>query len=248
MTARPLLAALAAALTIAWTAPAGAQQTASGTFLALQGGYLFLTTGKSYPALPNATVKDAAGAVAAGPPPFGATVSLALDATGHVQTITLAATSTSSKAPAAGPTPRAVGITFTVRVPETTGLNDVVYLTSGESNWNPLAVRMDRVDAQHFRATITVTPGAHFRYLYTRGNSPTLERGANGLERVPRILTVADEGPHLIDDTVEHWGDELGTGLLPAPQSTPTPYNPAPFPNLPVTTPASGRSATARTH
>jgi hypothetical protein len=247
--ARRALAALAGVLAIALLVmPANAQQTASGEILAVQDDYVFLTTGKAYQTLPNVSVNDSSGKPVSGPPPLGTAVSLIFDADGRVRAITLAAKETASKTPPAGAQRRTVGITFTVRVPETTGLNDIVYLTSGESNWNSLAVRMDRVDAQHFRATITVTPGAQFRYLYSRGNSPTLERAANGLQRPPRVLTVGDEFPRAVDDVVEHWGDEVGNGILPAPQATPTPYNPAPFPNLPVAVPASGRSATERTH
>jgi hypothetical protein len=247
--ARRIAAALAAALVIGVLGiPANAQQTESGEILALQDGYVFLTTGKAYQTLPNVPLNDASGAPVSGPLPLGAAVSLTLDAEGRVQTITLATKDTSSMVSPIGARRSVVAITFTVRVPESTGLNDIVYLTSGESNWNPLAVRMDRVDAQHFRATITVTPGAQFRYLYTRGNSPTLERGANGLQRVPRVVNVADGRPQTIDDFVEHWGDEVGIGILPAPQATPTPYNPAPFPNLPAPIPAGARSGIAKTY
>jgi hypothetical protein len=244
-----MAAALAAALVIAVLGiPAIAQQTASGELLALQDGYVFLTNGKAYQTLPNVPLNNASGAPVAGPPPLGAAVSLTLDAEGRVEAIALAAEDASTTALAAGARRKVVALTFTVRVPESTGLNDIVYLTSGESNWNPLAVRMDRVDAQHFRATITVTPGAQFRYLYGRGNSPTLERGANGLQRVPRVVNIADGRPHTVDDVVLHWGDQVGTGILPAPQATPTPYNPAPFPNLPIPVPAGPRPVTAKTH
>jgi hypothetical protein len=254
MKARRLLAAFAALAGIAFLGgPANAQQTATGEILALQDGYVFLTSGKAYKALPDVRFTDASGAAVSAPPALGTTVTITLDPDGRVSAIALAATETARKktslANATGTRSALAALTFVVRVPATTGLNDLVYLTSGDSNWNPLAVRMDRIDALHFRTTITAPAGARFRYLYTRGNSPTIERGANGLQRAPRVLAIAEAGPYTTNDVVEHWGDEVGNGTLPAPQATPTPYNPAPFPNLPIPVPAGGHAPGAlKTH
>ncbi len=47
-------------------------------------------------------------------------------------------------APKKGVTGKLVAVTFVVRVPATTGLTDLVYITTDQSGWNPQAIRLDR--------------------------------------------------------------------------------------------------------
>jgi hypothetical protein len=127
-----------------------------------------------------------------------------------------------------------VAVTFTVRVPSSTQADDTVYLTDSELHWNPVAIRMDRIDLLRFRAVIAVPAGTEFRYLYTRGNGQTIELGANGMQRKVRTLQLRDLVAQRVDDAVQRWGDEVGNTLLPQPNANPTPFNPAPYPNVPL--------------
>jgi hypothetical protein len=126
-------------------------------------------------------------------------------------------------------------VQFTVQVPPTTGPGDSVYMTTDQSAWNPQAYRFDRVDALHYRATLSLLSGTVFQFLFDRGSSQSLERGENGIEAKPTSFCVSDADAQAVPHTVYHWGDEsAGSGSLPVPQALPTPYNPAPFPNLPT--------------
>jgi hypothetical protein len=130
-------------------------------------------------------------------------------------------------------TGRPVLVTFTAQVPPSTALTATVYIATDASGWNPQAIRLDRIDALHFRVTRRLNSGTHFRYLFTRGTLATQERGESGLERAPREILVSDADVRSVDDTISRWADDVVTGQLPQPQAIPTPYNPAPFPNLP---------------
>lgn len=203
--------------------------------LDIERGYVVTTAGDTFAAAANLQLAGPTGAVVKSIAP-GTTVRLTFDANGAVSTVTVTATQKTSTA-----VTEVAAVTFVVRVPATTQPGDQVYITTNQSGWDALAIRMDRVDPLHFRAIVGVPVGGTLRYLYTRGNSPTIERDTAGLTRHPRSLDVLDDAPRSIDDHVEHWGDEAGNTTLPAPQATPTPFNPAPFPNLPNFPPARGR-------
>jgi hypothetical protein len=203
--------------------------------LDIERGYVFTTAGETFTAVPNLQLTGLTGAALKTIAP-GTTVRLTFDADGAVSAVTIVASANTSTA-----VTKVAAVTFIVRVPATTYPTDQVYITTNQSGWDALAIRMDRVDPLHFRAIVGVPVGGTLRYLYTRGNSPTIERGADGLTRHPRSTDVLDDTPRTIYDNVEHWGDEAGNTTLPAPQATPTPFNPAPFPNLPNFPPARGR-------
>jgi hypothetical protein len=226
---RAFAIAAAGVIAIYSNAVAAPQQTASGELLALQDGFVFLTNGQNYRTSSAMRILDAKGNAVDEVPPFNSEITLSFDADGRVAVIARAASMANGTALRGALVP----ITFVVRVPASTGLNDQIYLTNNERNWDPLAIRMDRIDTLHFRAIISVGEGATLHYLYTRGNSQTIERGADGLQRKPRAITITNRSAQTIDDSVVHWGDEIGNGVLVAPQATPTPYNPAPYPNLP---------------
>jgi len=128
------------------------------------------------------------------------------------------------------PTP----VTFTVRVPPNTPLTASVYITTDQSAWNPQAIRMDRIDALHFRVMHMYNSGTRFKYLYTLGSLNTQEIDENGLERSPRLLLVTDTNVLAKGDEVYAWQGMSPNGRNSQPDAIPTPYNPVPFPNLPA--------------
>jgi len=132
---------------------------------------------------------------------------------------------------------RRVTVTFNIQVPSTTQPTDTVYMTTDQSGWNVEAYRLDRVDALHYRTALPLLSGTVLHYLFDRGSSRSIQHGENGIEQEPYVLCVSDADAQAVGKIVYHWGDERPTGSLPVPQTMPTPYNPAPFPNLPTTPP-----------
>jgi hypothetical protein len=124
-----------------------------------------------------------------------------------------------------------VRVVFLVEVPPKTPFGDQVYIATDKSGWSATAIRMDRVDTLHYRVSIDQPSGAKLYYKYTRGSWRSAERGDNGIEGKPRLLSVMNLDVQTKRDTVASWGDEdqnapdLGGGV-------PTPFNPIPF-NVP---------------
>ena len=131
--------------------------------------------------------------------------------------------------PGEGLTGKPVLVVFNVQVPPKTPFGDAVYVATDVSAWSATAIRMDRVDALHYRVSQDFASGTRFLYRYTRGSWRSAERGQDGLEVKPRQFLVRNADVQRIDDTVYHWGDEdqaapnLGNGPVP------TPFNPLPF-------------------
>lgn len=129
---------------------------------------------------------------------------------------------------AAGFSGRAVLVTFTVEVPARTPFADPVYVATDASGWSATAIRLDRVDALHYRVTRVYASGTILRYRYTRGSWRSAERNQAGMEPQPHILVVKNVDVEPVHDTVYSWGDQdqfapdLGN-------SVPTPFNPVPF-------------------
>ncbi|MBV8280790.1 MAG: hypothetical protein JO347_01855 [Candidatus Eremiobacteraeota bacterium] len=129
---------------------------------------------------------------------------------------------------------RPVLVTFIVQVPPNTPFTSSIYITTDVSGWNAQAIPMDRVDALHYQITRRFPSGTIFRYLYDRGSLSSQEAAQNGLQRTPRQLVVTNADVRVVRDTVYIWSDASpGNVAQPQPQIMPTPYNPAPFPNLP---------------
>lgn len=129
-------------------------------------------------------------------------------------------------------------VTFVVEIPPNTPFTSPVYMTTDASGWNPQAVPMDRVDALHYKITERLNSGTIFHYFYTRGSFQTEEVAENGLQRKPREIVVTDADVRVIDDKVFAWLDSLAGNQQQAPTNAlPTPFNPAPFPNLPTGAP-----------
>jgi hypothetical protein len=132
-------------------------------------------------------------------------------------------------------------VRFSVQVPPTTPLSAQVYMSTDVSGWNPQAIPMQRVDALHFQVIERLRSGTIMHFLYTRGSFASEERSEGGLEMEPRTAIIPDVNGAVIPSIVYAWADQLSTGqLLQQPNVFPTPYNPAPFPNLPpgIRTPA----------
>ena len=129
---------------------------------------------------------------------------------------------------------RPVLVTITVQVPANTPTTASVYITTDASGWNAQAIQLDRIDALHFRITRRIAGGTVLHYLYTRGSLQSEELGENGLTRSPRPMILGDADVRAINDVVYNWADATTSGQASQPNAIPTPYNPAPFPNLPA--------------
>jgi hypothetical protein len=128
---------------------------------------------------------------------------------------------------------RPVLVTFTAEVPPNTPFTATVYITTDASGWNAQAIPMDRIDTLHYQITRRLNSGTIFRYLYDRGSFQSVEVAQNGLQRAPREIVVSDADVRVVRDTVYAWIDNTSGSYNQQPTGVPTPYNPAPFPNLP---------------
>ncbi len=129
---------------------------------------------------------------------------------------------------------RMVLLQITVQVPPATPLNAQVYIATDTTSWNPQAIRMDRIDALHFRIVRRFASGTVLHYIYTRGSAQTEERQESGLDAPAHSIVVTDADVRAVNDVVYRWADQTsGPGTQIQPDVVPTPYNPAPFPNLP---------------
>jgi hypothetical protein len=130
-------------------------------------------------------------------------------------------------------------VTFTVEVPPTTPQADDVYIATDASGWSVFAIKMDRVDALHYRVTHDLPSGTVLNYRYTRGSWRSAERGQNGLELPPHHFVVRNLDVMRRDDVVYHWGDEDASSPAIGPDAIPTPFSQSPF-VLPSVSPRPG--------
>lgn len=222
-------------------------------------GYLFLTTGDGFRVSPNVEIVN-------GPPQTRRYARVTFDNHGVVTAIEISntklavegdlsavrrfAVAISTPAPNPDLAPqrplnrctltragKQVALTITVQVPSTTGLTDTVYMTSDQSAWNAQAYRLDRIDALHYRTTLKLLSGTILHVLFDRGSTQSIQVGENGIEQKPFLLCVGDEDAQAFRVIVYRWGDEQFGQTQQIPQALPTPYNPAPFPNLPTPQP-----------
>jgi hypothetical protein len=235
--------------------PSGQLIKFSGQILDDQSGFVFFTTGDGFRLDPNLKIVDATTGGPTKLAPATATYARATFDSGNGRVVQLAlsgkalpteasyqdvkrfavALSTPYANPdltqAEGFTGQPVPVTFTVEVPSRTPFADEIYLATDASGWSATAIRMDRVDALHYRVTRTFPSGTRLLYRYTRGSWRSAEDDENGLQRKPRLLVVRNSDVQSEKDVVYSWGDEdqfapdLGGAV-------PTPFNPRPF-NLP---------------
>lgn len=130
-------------------------------------------------------------------------------------------------------TGRPVAVTFLVQVPPTTPISDAVYITTDASGWVANAMKMDRIDALHYRLTRVYASGTKFAYRYTRGSWNSVEVGEDGLQDDPHQFLVPEVDAKLLNNTVYRWSDQNPAQPQVGPDSIPTPFNPNPFGNLP---------------
>ncbi|GAC1596465.1 MAG: hypothetical protein NVS3B28_27980 [Candidatus Velthaea sp.] len=242
-------------------APSAALLKFTGQLLDVRAGYAYFTTGDAFAVDPAARITDyASGEVTTLSPSVKTYAVATLDpASGHIVGLALSkkrlapsaeyaaakayvvaasqTTAAAELAPRPGerpPTGRPVAVTFFVQVPPATPLSDSVYITSDATGWVPNAMKMDRVDALHYRLTRTYASGTKFAYRYTRGSFNSVERGEDGLEGNPRQFFAREVDARRVDDIVYHWSDERGNAPNAGPQSIPTPFDPNPFNGLPT--------------
>ena len=126
-------------------------------------------------------------------------------------------------------TGKRVAVVFEVTVPPTTALTDSIYISTDTSDWNPTAIKLDRVDAYKYRALRYFASGTKFAYRVTRGTWNSVERGEDNLDSPPHQFFVREVNALAARVTVYHWSDERGESQGVGPNSIPTPYNPSPF-------------------
>jgi hypothetical protein len=235
----------------------------SGQLLDLRGGFAYFSTGDAFKASPALRVVDfdtgGPTALVPGPriyaratidPASGAIVELALtkhrlaaDAA-YQQAYAQAHAFAAAGSPAV-PAPellhgvrltgRPVAVTFFVQVPPTTPLTDNVYITTDAGGWVANGMKMDRIDALHYRLTRTYASGTKFAYRYTRGSWTSVEIGEDGLQDDPHQFFVPEVDAKRLTDVVYRWSDQNPAQPQAGPDSIPTPFNPNPFGGLPST-------------
>ena len=253
------LAALFAALAVlcAFALPGGAQTSElvrfTGQLLDVRNGYVYFTTGDAFRlvAVPRIVDFDSGQPTTVQPAPkmFARAI---LDPATH-QVVELDITSRRLPADTAytqakqfvvvrstsAPAPEIVGqkltgklvpVVFLVQVPPNTPLNADVYISTDASGWNPQAIKLDRVDGQHYRASFRFATGTKFAFRVTRGTWQQEEVGENGLEPDPHPFFVREIDAQVARVTVYAWSDQRAEQSAPQPGAIPTPFNPNPFP------------------
>jgi hypothetical protein len=230
--------------------------------LDFQNGYVFITTGDGFRVSPNLAVVAYNTAKPAGPPqprqyarmtfdPAGTVIKIELSnskiaAEGDLAAVRHFAIALSTPIPNPDLAPRtsispcsnvrpgrSVILNITVEVPPSTPLADTIYMTSDQSGWNAQAYRLDRSDSLHYRTQLKLLSGTVLHILFDRGSMQSIQVGQNGIEQTPYPICIADEDAQTFTKTIYHWADQQAGASMPIPQTMPTPYNPAPFPNLP---------------
>ena len=110
---------------------------------------------------------------------------------------------------------RLVSVTFTATVPATTdGTGRNVHIAGTlhrldppGPEWNPGGVSLTRLDATHWRVTLTGLEGTQLEYKYTLGDWEHVEKDGACGEIGNRLLTLSygPGGAHAVADTVENW-------------------------------------------
>jgi hypothetical protein len=95
--------------------------------------------------------------------------------------------------------------TIDVLVPPRTPPNDDIYISTERSSWSPAEIRMDRVDARHFRLALQLRRGARVAFRVTRGSYGTIER--NAARALPPAHTAVGEPDAHVTVTVAAWAD-----------------------------------------
>ncbi len=95
--------------------------------------------------------------------------------------------------------------TIDVIVPPRTPPGDDIYLSTERTSWSPSEVRMDRVDARHFRLALRLHRGARLAFRVTRGSYGNTERDAS--RALPPAHIAAGEPDAHVTVVVAAWAD-----------------------------------------
>jgi hypothetical protein len=95
--------------------------------------------------------------------------------------------------------------TIDVIVPPRTPPSDDIYLSTERTSWSPAEVRMDRVDARHFRLALRLHRGARVAFRITRGSYGTTERDA-ARALPPAHIAVGEPDAH-VTVVIPAWAD-----------------------------------------
>lgn len=132
------------------------------------------------------------------------------------------------------PSGKSVPVTFEVTVPATTPLDADIYISTDVSNWDPKAIKANRIDGIHYRVQREFNSGTRFAFRITRGTTSSVEIGQNGLEQPPHRFSVREVDAQVSRVTVFGWSDQRGNNANQAqPGAIQTPFNPNPFPGGP---------------
>jgi hypothetical protein len=227
--------------------------TYTGQLLDVRNGYVYFTTGDAFAAAdPLKIVTYETGTVTTVQPVAKMYAKATFDATTH-KIVQLAITSkrvpvtestsaligyavqksqttaASELAGGARITGRPVAVVFEVNAPPTTNITDQLYISTDAGGWNPLEIKLDRVDAYRYRAQRTYASGTKFSFRVTRGSWNSVERGEDGLDSAPHQFVVREVDSLAARVTVYHWSDENPAHPQAGPESIPTPYNSNPF-------------------
>jgi hypothetical protein len=235
--------------------PSGQLVKYSGQILDYRGGFVFFTTGDAFRLDDHVKIDDA---TTGGPTSLvpqtrtyarasfdsgnGAVVELALSNKklpdeASYQDIKRFAVALSTPyqnpdlKPAEGFDGKPVPVTFVVEVPAKTPFGDQVFLATDASGWSATAIKMDRIDALHYRVTRAFASGTRLLYRYTRGSWQSADVDKNGISAKPRLLVVKNADYRDVSDTVYNWQDQDPFAADNG-SSLPTPFNPIPF-NIP---------------
>ena len=110
-------------------------------------------------------------------------------------------------APAAPSTASAddVVVTIEVAVPARTPAGDDIYLSTERGGWSPTELRMDRIDARHFRVSLRAKRGARIVFRISRGSYASLERDAARTVPPPHAVIAAPDAIERV--IVPAWAD-----------------------------------------
>lgn len=225
----------------------------TGQLLDYRNDYVFFSTGDAFPIIDNPRIIDYFSGIPTTVPPAPrmyarATfdpitkkiIELAITKT-HLQTSHELGPAGAYVSVASSPVPAAelaggqaltgkqVAVVFEVTVPPTTSLTDSIYIATDYSEWNPTAIKLDRVNAYLYRALRYYASGTKFAYRVTRGSWSSVERGEDNLDGPPHQFVVREVDALAARVTVYHWSDDRGNAQGAGPNSIPTPYNPSPF-------------------
>ncbi|MEA2666950.1 MAG: hypothetical protein QOI11_3894 [Candidatus Eremiobacteraeota bacterium] len=209
-----MIHALLAAAAVASAAPAPAPTTVPAS--ALYRVVALACTGERLAIAGGAVLRLAGGASCAAVVP-GRALALALDADGRAapRALTREARPASEiprsafvLAPAAernADEAQPVTVTIAVTVPPRTPPGDDVYLSTERSSYAPAEIRMDRVDARHYRLALRLHRDARVLFRVTRGSYGTIERDA-ARALPPAHIAEGRPDAHL-SVTVAAWAD-----------------------------------------